>query len=218
MSSSLLSNLTEMDANAAPATDVIKYLIAESIAPDVCAFRRNTQVSYRLVDRARDIFNRINTLIRSVDEEDNWDNYDKFTAAIDPLEECVFLSFLAGGFTESLFVFSSISPRRRLFSLTALAEDESSQYLSDSTSLDACITSVSKWESNRAGLRTALRDLFSHSAFIPPSSEVWHVHVANRPENIMYASLVQVDVVRFAVSFISWLGFWQSLTRSLQLM
>ncbi|THH18652.1 hypothetical protein EW146_g2380 [Bondarzewia mesenterica] len=141
MSSSLLSNLTEMDANAAPATDVIKYLIAESIAPDVCAFRRNTQVSYRLVDRARDIFNRINTLIRSVDEEDNWDNYDKFTAAIDPLEE-------------------------RLFSLTALAEDESSQYLSDSTSLDACITSVSKWESNRAGLRTALRDLFSHSAFM----------------------------------------------------
>ncbi len=86
MSHALFVNLTEPTAESFPATSVSKYLI-ELIGKDVCAFRRNTQVSYRLVERARIIATGINNLIKRVDSEDDWDAYDKYTQAIEPLEE-----------------------------------------------------------------------------------------------------------------------------------
>lgn len=86
MSYSLFVNLTEPTAESYPATNVSKYLI-ELIGKDVCAFRRNTQVSYRVVEQARAISRTINELIKRVDENDDWDAFDKYTQAIDPLEE-----------------------------------------------------------------------------------------------------------------------------------
>lgn len=84
MSYSLFVNLTET-AESYPATSVSKFLI-ETIGKDVCGFRRNTQASYRLVEQARIISSAINSLIKRVDEHDDWDAFDKYTAAIDPLE------------------------------------------------------------------------------------------------------------------------------------
>ena len=87
MSYSLFVNLTET-AESYPATSVSKFLI-ELIGKDVCAFRRNTQASYRLVEQARTIAAAIHGLIKRVDEHDDWEAFDKYTAAIDPLEAYV---------------------------------------------------------------------------------------------------------------------------------
>jgi hypothetical protein len=51
------------------------------------SFRRNAQVSYLLVDRTRDIFDAINAFIQRTESGEDWDSYDKFTNAIDPIEE-----------------------------------------------------------------------------------------------------------------------------------
>jgi hypothetical protein len=69
-----------------PATELIKYLI-DAVGRDVMSFRRNAQVSYLLVDRTRDIFDAINAHIQRTESGEDWDSYDKFTSAIDPIEE-----------------------------------------------------------------------------------------------------------------------------------
>jgi len=71
---------------AYPATELIKYLI-DAVGRDVNSFRRNAQVSYLLVDRTRDIFDAINAYIQRTESGEDWDSYDKFTSAIDPIEE-----------------------------------------------------------------------------------------------------------------------------------
>ena len=88
MSYTLFRSLTHLENPVFPATESIRQLI-ETIARDVVRFRRNTQISYHFVDRARSVCDIINALIQRVDEEDDWDSYDKFTEAIDLLEECV---------------------------------------------------------------------------------------------------------------------------------
>jgi hypothetical protein len=88
MSYTLFRSLTHLENPVFPATESIRQLI-ETIARDVVRFRRNTQISYHFVDRARSVCDVINALIQRVDEEDDWDSYDKFTEAIDVLEECV---------------------------------------------------------------------------------------------------------------------------------
>ena len=87
MSFTLFRSLTELQNPVFPATESIKQLI-ETIGRDVVQFRRNTQISYHFVDRARSACDIINSLIQKVDEEDDWDSYDKFTEASDLLEEC----------------------------------------------------------------------------------------------------------------------------------
>ena len=69
-----------------PATEIIKYLI-DAVGRDVMSFRRNTQVSYLLVDRTRDIFDAINAYIQRTESGEDWDSFDKYTNAIDPIEE-----------------------------------------------------------------------------------------------------------------------------------
>jgi len=90
MSFTLFRSLTRLQNPVFPATESIKQLI-ETIGRDVVQFRRNTQISYHFVDRARSACDIINSLIQKVDEEDDWDSYDKFTEAIDLLEECAHL-------------------------------------------------------------------------------------------------------------------------------
>lgn len=101
MSYSLFINLASVRSGGFPATELIRYLI-EAIGQDVSAFRRNAHVSYRLVDRIRDICNEINAHIQKVDEEDSWDSYEKFTAAIDPLEEYAYFQCASQACTMTL--------------------------------------------------------------------------------------------------------------------
>jgi hypothetical protein len=86
MSSSLFTNLTELPNEGYTATEVIKYLI-DAVGHDVVSFRRNAHVSYMLVDRARDICNAINDYIQGAESERDWTSFEKFTNAIDPVEE-----------------------------------------------------------------------------------------------------------------------------------
>jgi hypothetical protein len=79
-------NLPGSSSEAYPATELVKYLI-DAVGRDVMSFRRNAQVSYLLVDRTRDIFDAINAFIQRTESGEDWDSYDKFTNAIDPIEE-----------------------------------------------------------------------------------------------------------------------------------
>lgn len=87
MTYSLFDDLTKL-ANEEPPTDSIKNLI-QTIGIDACSVKRNTLTNYSLVSRARDICNAVNALIRKVNEgpPSVWEDYDKYVAAIDPLEE-----------------------------------------------------------------------------------------------------------------------------------
>ncbi|KAI9450957.1 hypothetical protein F5148DRAFT_567768 [Russula earlei] len=130
MSYTLFRSLTQLENQVFPATESIVQLI-ETIARDVVQFRRNTQVSYHFVDRARSVCDIINALIQKVDEEDDWDSYDKFTEAVDLLEELLLAS-------------------------TATIQDEVQRFLCDDKDVDGCITSATIWETNRERLREFL--------------------------------------------------------------
>ena len=87
---SLLTTLTKLTTEGYPATEVIKFLI-EVVGRDVVSFRRNAQLSYLLVDRARDICDAINVHIKKTESgsgtDSDWASFEKFSAAIDPVEE-----------------------------------------------------------------------------------------------------------------------------------
>jgi hypothetical protein len=113
MSYTLFRSLTHLENQVFPATESIKQLI-ETIGRDVVQFRRNTQISYHFVDRARSVCDIINALIQKVDEEDDWDSYDKFTDASDLLEEWANPSTLLRGVdvSQTPARFDSDYPRR----------------------------------------------------------------------------------------------------------
>ena len=82
-----LTNLTDKNE----ATDLSRLLI-KVVAYSACLAKRNTLTTYRLVEGLRDVCNEIGTLITQVDnltdsDVNNWGAYDKYTKAIDPLEE-----------------------------------------------------------------------------------------------------------------------------------
>lgn len=83
-----LFGLTNPGSDYPAATEAIKYLI-QAVGRDVGSFRRNTHVSYMVVERARDLVNGINRYIEKVESstEGDWESFIKFTAAIEPLEE-----------------------------------------------------------------------------------------------------------------------------------
>jgi hypothetical protein len=84
--SSLFTTLTKPTTEGYPATEIIKYLI-EVVGRDVVSFRRNAQVSFLLVDRARDICDAINIHIEKTESGTDWSSFEKFSDAIDPVEE-----------------------------------------------------------------------------------------------------------------------------------
>ena len=73
-----------------PASDWAKYLV-QTVGRDVMSFRRNTRVSYMILDRARETVKEINKCIDNVDSEVNAStargSFTKYTEAIDPLEK-----------------------------------------------------------------------------------------------------------------------------------
>lgn len=85
MTYSVFDYLTTLSSEEPP-TELIQNLILV-IGHDVCSVRRNMQTLYHLVSRARDIANAVNTLIRKAESSNFWDNFDKYTKVIDPLEE-----------------------------------------------------------------------------------------------------------------------------------
>ncbi|KAI0247273.1 hypothetical protein BJV78DRAFT_1285698 [Lactifluus subvellereus] len=144
MSSSLFMSLTELPNEGYTATEVIKYLI-DVVGHDVVSFRRNAHVSYMLVDRARDICNAINDYIQGAESERDWTSFEKFTNAIDPVEDA-------------------------LFQLIAFTEDEKGRHLASGNSVEDCVASAEHWATNREQIwstldvletRTELMELFS---------------------------------------------------------
>ncbi|KAH9035763.1 hypothetical protein EDB85DRAFT_2143515 [Lactarius pseudohatsudake] len=121
--SSLFTTLTKPTTEGYPATEVIKYLI-EVVGRDVASFRRNAQVSYMLVDRARDICDAINTHIKKTESGIDWSSFEKFTDAVDPIEDA-------------------------LFKLVAFTEDEKELHLVEGNSVHDCIIYVNNWATNR---------------------------------------------------------------------
>jgi len=86
VASSLFTTLTKPTTEGYPVTEVIKYLI-EVVGRDVVSFRRNAQVSFILVDRARDICDAINIHVKKTESGTDWASFEKFSDAIDPVEE-----------------------------------------------------------------------------------------------------------------------------------
>jgi hypothetical protein len=75
-----------------PATDLILHLI-KLVSADVCSFKCNAFSAYLLLSDAGAICRNINRLIQTLDDSaddiDSWDDFEKFTVAITPLEKCV---------------------------------------------------------------------------------------------------------------------------------
>ncbi|KAI0300712.1 hypothetical protein B0F90DRAFT_1817465 [Multifurca ochricompacta] len=172
MSSSLLVNLTRLANEGYPATEVIKYLI-DVVGHDVVSFRRNTQVSYMLVDRAREICDAINGHIRRAESGNDWASFEKFTNAIDPIEDA-------------------------LFKLVAFTEDEKALYLAGKTSVEDCITSTEHWATNREEIwkalnvletKTKLTDLFSEADV--SSREADRLEAQNYDDKTFFGEVVE---------------------------
>ncbi|KAI9449587.1 hypothetical protein BJY52DRAFT_1227701 [Lactarius psammicola] len=128
--SSLLTMLTKPTTEGYPATEIIKYLI-EVVGRDVVSFRRNSQVSFLLVDRAREICDAINSHIKKTESGTDWASFEKFSNAVDPVEDA-------------------------LFKLVAFTEDEKALHLVEGSSVQDCIASADNWVTNREEIWTAL--------------------------------------------------------------
>ncbi|KAI0263560.1 hypothetical protein BC834DRAFT_971251 [Gloeopeniophorella convolvens] len=134
-------SFSPQEADAFPATDVIKYLI-QIVGRDVISFRRNTQVSYMVVERAKEIVSAINRYIKQVEGgSGDWGSFEKFTAAIAPLEDT-------------------------LFKLLAFTEDEKARYFASSNSVDDCISSTESWAENREKLLTTLEEFHTQKPIV----------------------------------------------------
>jgi cysteine synthase len=85
-SCTLFSDITTLLTSPYPATSLLKHLI-DFVGVHVCSLRRNTQASYRFVEHARNLCDEINKLIGVVNSQADWDAYDTYTQAINPLEK-----------------------------------------------------------------------------------------------------------------------------------
>ncbi|KAF8265882.1 hypothetical protein EI94DRAFT_1734447 [Lactarius quietus] len=130
---SLLTTFTKPTTEGYPATEIIKYLI-EVVGRDVVSFRRNAQVPFMLIDRARDICDAINIHIKKTESGTDWASFEKFSDALDPVEEA-------------------------LFKLVAFTEDEKGFHLVEGESVQDCIISVNNWATNREELWSTLDHL-----------------------------------------------------------
>ena len=85
---SLFDVITKSETAAPYAATAVSNALIKIVGQDVCGFRRNTQTSYRIVEHAATIRAEIDALIKKVEDgSGDWDAYDDYTAAIDPLEE-----------------------------------------------------------------------------------------------------------------------------------
>lgn len=91
LSFSLHDTLTKLESSDNYAATELSKLLLDVVGRHVCGFKRNAQISYRLVGRARDICNEINRLFTKIQSDTDlasiWGSYDNATSAIDVLEE-----------------------------------------------------------------------------------------------------------------------------------
>jgi DNA-binding LacI/PurR family transcriptional regulator len=88
MSPNTLLGFADVGNDDHGATEAVKYLL-QAVARDIVSLQRNTHVSYMVAERARDIVKAINECIVNVENDvtGDWASYDKFSEAIEPLEE-----------------------------------------------------------------------------------------------------------------------------------
>ncbi|KEP53918.1 hypothetical protein V565_024400 [Rhizoctonia solani 123E] len=130
-----------------PATDLI-YKLLNHTGADVSSFRRNCQVSYRLIEYARDLYDEINSRILKAEESGSWEHYDAYYRAIDPLEE-------------------------ELLSIMDVTEAERDEYLIGAAlpelsekPVEAWIKqSISDWQERRTRIRESLKGLRARQEF-----------------------------------------------------
>ena len=87
MSPKTLLGLTDVGNDDHGAVETAKHLL-QAVGRDIVSFQRNTHVSYMVTERARDIVKAIDKCINDVENSPagDWESYDKFSEAIDPLE------------------------------------------------------------------------------------------------------------------------------------
>ncbi|VDC00155.1 unnamed protein product [Peniophora sp. CBMAI 1063] len=142
---SLLDELTTIDGDGYGVSALSKDLL-RAVGLDVIQFRRNQQVAYRVVERSRDVLNKINGLIAKIEEADpnaaeDWDNFDLYQGGIDSLEEL-------------------------LFGLADISGDEAQRYLFTLNDVVTCISDVEAWAENRKKLREAANKLTSDQTVV----------------------------------------------------
>jgi len=91
MTGNLLFDMTSsIDPDGFPVTELSKQLI-ECTGHDVVRFRRNQQIAYHLVEKTRDVYERIVPLVRRIEDspstEGNWEDFVRYTNAVDALEK-----------------------------------------------------------------------------------------------------------------------------------
>ncbi|CUA72925.1 hypothetical protein RSOLAG22IIIB_10396 [Rhizoctonia solani] len=144
-----------VDRKSFPATDLI-YKLLHHTGADVSAFRRNCQISYRLIEYARDLYDEINARILIAEESGSWEHYDAYYSAIDPLEEV-------------------------LLTIVEITEIERDEYLVVSPlppldqPVDVWIKKfISDWQTNRTKIRESFQDLRTREelkGFITPPDD-----------------------------------------------
>ncbi|KAG8783209.1 hypothetical protein FRC12_019966 [Ceratobasidium sp. 428] len=133
MSGSSLFDEWVRDRPKHEATALVEHLI-KLVGADVCALRKNTQVSYRFVDTARSLCDSINGLIERVQEHADWDAFEKYANAIDPLEVA-------------------------LRDFTTDEDLDEGCYLSNPSKIEACLAHINRWAKARSDIRGHLRHL-----------------------------------------------------------
>ncbi|KAB5591893.1 hypothetical protein CTheo_4681 [Ceratobasidium theobromae] len=84
----LTGPMVSQPAHSYPVTESIHTLI-QHISSEVSSLRRNMHTMCKLVEVARGLHDRINQSIHEVDQTGDWEVYDTYTQAIDPLEEAL---------------------------------------------------------------------------------------------------------------------------------
>ncbi|KAF8599072.1 hypothetical protein BDV93DRAFT_560724 [Ceratobasidium sp. AG-I] len=159
----LFFDFTSPSKESFAATRTIKSLI-DVVATDVCALRRNTRVSYNFLELASNLWTEINKLIEIVDQGDSdWDNYDRYVAAIDPLEE-ILLKFCSD------------------------ADDERDRYLASFASIVDCVSFVDQWERSRSNLRESFGKLHTEQHFLDLKTPPNDVEKIQQQDDIAFLS------------------------------
>lgn len=137
----ILPGLMDVGGDDRGAIEVVKYLL-QAVGRDIVAFQRNTQVSYLVAQRARDIVEAINKCIIDVENnEEDWKSYDKFSVAIEPFEDM-------------------------LFGLLALTAEEKGQYLAKTSSAVECVSSAKIWADKRNEMFNTLNELYTREELV----------------------------------------------------
>ncbi|KAG8796624.1 hypothetical protein FRC12_013616 [Ceratobasidium sp. 428] len=131
--SSLFYDWTREESAGFPATHLAEHLMMV-IGANVCAYRRNTQTSYRFMDLSRTLIDCMHHLLQEIEHDANWDAFEQFTSTIRPLEE-----------------------QEILFDLATQTDVNLAVELLDHSSADKCRRYIVCWEDHRKSIRDALK-------------------------------------------------------------